>query len=223
MLNNTSTLKFFSCDHDQSKKLEAQLAELKGKIKAVTEETPEQELEDLQSQIDKLQVEVKALRTVELKTLPIAEFKRLPHIKLDEKEMTHLQIFEQRKATILKCSELTEKQFAVIKAPDFHKLYADICEFVLTPADLAQGNVLNTDKFEFDLLHPFSNEVEEQIKHIRFNVPLTSHSEALAELVDDEEREDFMFRVVTGLEKSDFEYLSTNDYLALKPQVGAFF
>ncbi|MBU2897678.1 phage tail assembly protein [Vibrio hepatarius] len=173
--------------------------------------------------MDKVQAEAKALRIVQLKTLPIAEFKRLPHIKLDEKKMTHLQIFEQRKATILKCSKLTEKQFAVIKAPDFHKLYADICEFVLTPADLAQGNALDINKFEFDLLHPFSNEVEEQIKHIRFNVPLTSHSEALAELVDDEDREDFMFRVVTGLEKSDFEFLSTNDYLALKPQVGAFF
>ena len=223
MLKSISILKFFSRDHEQSKALEEQLAALQSRLKAVSEETSETELKELQQQMDCVREKAKSLRTVQLKTMAIAAFKRLPHIKVDDEEMTNYQTFEQRKATILECSDLTKEQFDLLATPDFHQLYSDICEYILTPADIAQGSQLDSDQFNFDLLHPFTNEVQDEIKHIRFNVPKTIHSEELSKLTDNEEREDFMFRVVTGLEKRDFEFLSTNDYLALKPQVGAFF
>ncbi|CED71538.1 putative uncharacterized phage protein [Aliivibrio wodanis] len=223
MLNNKSVLKFFSHDSDKSKMLEAELAQLKAQVKAVNDKTSESELKRLQEKTDLISAQVVALRTIGLMKLSITEFKNLPHIKIDEKDMTNLQVFEQRKATILRCSELTKEQFDLLATPDFHHLYQDVCHYILTPADAVNGEILDEDTFSFDLLHTFENEVGEKIEHVRFRVPKTIHSEKLAELTDDEEREDFMFRVVTGLEQRDFEYLSTNDYLALKPQVGAFF
>ncbi|WP_253825340.1 phage tail assembly protein [Vibrio sp. 03-59-1] len=223
MLNDKSVLKFFSRDHEKSNKLEAELASLKSQVKAVNSDTPEADLKALQAKTDKIAAEVKALRTVALKTMSIEAFKALPHIKLDENEMSHLQVFEQRKAVIMLCSELTTEQFDLLAAPDFHKLHRDTCDYILTPSDVAMDKPLNEDVFAWDLMHPFTNEVQESHSHIRFHVPKTIHSEELAKLTDDEQREDFMFRVVTGLEKSDFAFLSTNDYLALKPQVGAFF
>ncbi|OEE41519.1 hypothetical protein A1QW_15360 [Vibrio anguillarum] len=175
----------------------------------------------MQRETDSVQKEAQALRTVKLKIISTASFKGLPHIKLTE--MTPKQEFEQRKAVILHCAEITLEKFNTLHTPDFLQLYSDIIEFILTPSDEVQGKKLSGDRFEFDLLDPFENEAGEKFDRIKFQVPKVSHSAALAEIEDDEEREDFMFRVVTGLQKADFQYLSLRDYLALKPQVGAFF
>ncbi|PMJ89865.1 hypothetical protein BCU12_01210 [Vibrio sp. 10N.261.55.A7] len=175
----------------------------------------------LQRKTDNLQAQVTNLRTVTLKTISTADFKSLPHIKLTN--MTAKQEFEQRKAVILHCAELEFEKFNTLHSPDFLQLYEDICDVVLKPSDGIQGKKLTGDCFEFDLLEPFENEAGDKFSRIKFQVPKVQHSEAIADIEDDEEREDFMFRVVTGLQKEDFQFLSLNDYLALKPQVGAFF
>ncbi|MBT2946352.1 phage tail assembly protein [Vibrio anguillarum] len=226
-MDKISILKFFSWDAAKSKTLEARLLELKNKLKQITTDASEDEIAALQRETDSVQKEAQALRTVKLKIISTASFKALPHIKLIE--MTPKQEFEQRKAVILHCAEITLEKFNTLHTPDFLQLYSDIIEFILTPSDELQGKKLSGDRFEFDLLDPFENEAGEKFARIKFQVPKVSHSEALAKIEDDEEieadeeREDFMFRVVTGLQKADFQYLSLRDYLALKPQVGAFF
>lgn len=221
MKNNTSVLTFFSSDAALSKRLESELGDHKKKLSQITTDTSEQELILLQGKIDGLQTQTTKLRTIKLKTLSTADFKALPHIKL--KQLTDKQEYEQRKALILHCSELAPEQFNTLHSPDFIQLYENIADMVLKPSDEIQGSKLNGERFEFDLLHPFKNEAGDDITRIKFKVPKVVHTEALADLDEDEQREDFMFRVVTGLEAADFKFLSLNDYLALKAQVGAFF
>lgn len=221
MMNLTSTLTFFSWEPEKSKAREAELVGLRKELSEVTDETSEEQLAAMQRILARAEEEAKQLRTVKLKIITTAAFKALPHIKLTQ--MTAKQEYEQRKELILKCAELPLDKFNTLKSPDFLKLYEDICDLILKASDEIQGNKLNGESFEFPLLHPFENEAGQKFTRIKFQVPMVSHSQALADLEDDEEREDFMFRVVTGLTKADFNFLSLNDYLALKPQVGAFF
>lgn len=220
-MKKISILKFFTTSAEQSKALEAKLIELRKQLKQITTDDSESEIEALQSEIERTQNEADALRTVQLKTISTAGFKALPHIKLTS--MSAKQEFEQRKALILLCADINEAKFNTLHAPDFIQLYEDIVDIILKPSDELKGEKLSGSSFEFDLLEPFENEAGEKFTRIKFQVPKVLHSQALAEIEDDEEREDFMFRVVTGLQKEDFKYLSLNDYLALKPQVGAFF
>lgn len=155
--------------------------------------------------------------------ITLTEFRALPAIDKDADAMTDAEVFKQRKALILTCTDLTEAEFNELTAPDFNELYKTISDFILQPADEMNGTTLTGKDFEFELLFPFINEVGEPVKHITFNVPKVKHSEALAVLKDDTQREDFMFRVVCGLAAEDLGQLALNDYLALKPQVGAFF
>lgn len=217
----TSTLTFFSWDAEKSKACEVELVGLRKKLNEVTDETSEEQLASLQRAFAKVEREAEQLRTVKLKIIKTADFKALPHIKLTQ--LTAKQEYEQRKELILKCSELPLDKFNTLKSPDFLKLYEDICDLILKASDEIQGKKLNGESFEFPLLHPFENEAGQKFSRIKFQVPVVAHSQALADIEDDEEREDFMFRVVTGLTKADFNFLSLNDYLALKPQVGAFF
>ncbi|KAB0300705.1 phage tail assembly protein [Vibrio fortis] len=163
-----------------------------------------------------------ARESVALNTIPVAQFRQLPHIET-EQELSAKQLFLQRKAVIMACSDLTLDEFETLAVPDFNQLYDDICDLILKPSDEVQGEVLNGKSASFELLHPFENEVGEKISRITFTIPKVAHSEALAELTEDKERENFMFEVITGLHTSDLNFLSINDYLALKPQVGAFF
>ena len=160
---------------------------------------------------------------VALYGISVGAFKSLPHIAIDDEMLTDKQSFQQRKALILNCADITPEEFNTLETPDFFKLYEDICDLILTPSDEKRGQKLTGKDFEFTLLHPFENEAGEKLSTIKFQVPKVVHSEALAELEDPQEREDFMFQVVAGLEPEDFECLSLDDYLALKPQVGAFF
>ncbi|MGD8109390.1 phage tail assembly protein [Vibrio sp. TRT 17S01] len=220
-MKDHSLLRFFSWNSEESKALESLLASLRKQLKECDNETPEEKLDELQKAIDEAQLKFDELRKIKFKVISVAAFKSLPHIELTE--LTDTQEFEQRKQVILTCTNVTEEKFNTLKSPDFIQLYSDICEFILTPSDQVKGHPLGGEDFCFDLLHPFTNEVEEHISHIKFTVPNVIHSQELAKIEDSQEREDFMFRVVTGLSKQDFEYLSLNDYLALKPQVGAFF
>ncbi len=220
-MNQVSVLTFFSANTKKSEQLEAELIGLRSELKQVTTDTSEEQLKIMQRKIDAIDKEALELRTVKLKTITTSAFKALPHIKLTQ--MTPKQEFEQRKALILQCAEISEEKFNTLHSPDFLKLYEDICDLILKASDEIQGDKLNGDKFEFALLHPFENEAGQKFERIKFQVPKVAHSQALADIEDEEEREDFMFRVVTGLTKEDFNFLSLNDYLALKPQVGAFF
>lgn len=85
------------------------------------------------------------------------------------------------------------------------------------------GHEINGETYSFELLVPFKNEIEEDFDRIRFHIPTVGHSENLALIEDVREREEFMFRVVCGLEKQDLDLMAMNDYLAIKPQVVAFF
>ncbi|NAW66711.1 phage tail assembly protein [Photobacterium halotolerans] len=160
--------------------------------------------------------------TLELKTLSVEAFRALPFMGVDG-TLSAKQHFAQRKAAIMGCTDLTAEEFETFTAPDFNQLYSDISAFILKPSDELRDQPLTGKDFEFTLLFPFENELGETIEHIRFKVPKVAHSEALAEISDQHEREDFMFRVVCGLEKADFNQMAINDYLAIKPQVGAFF
>ncbi|AUI88170.1 hypothetical protein BS333_17580 [Vibrio azureus] len=159
---------------------------------------------------------------VVLNTLPVAQFRQLPHIETED-ELTAKQLFEQRKALILACSDVSKTEFDTLSVPDFNQLYDDICDMILQPSDALQGAPLNGASAEFTLLYPFDNEVGETIHKVTFAIPKVAHSEALADINEAQAREDFMFEVITGLQPSDLHFLSINDYLALKPQVGAFF
>ncbi|WED23085.1 phage tail assembly protein [Vibrio sp. JC009] len=220
-MKQTSLLRFYSSDAQKSQELDAEIKSLRQELKQITNETPESEIANLQKQIDTLQAEADELKTVKLKTISVAQFKALPFIKLDQ--TTDAQEFAQREALIFACSDISEEKFATLSAPDFIQLYEDIRDLILKPSDEIDREKLGGNDFEFDLLHPFTNEVQEKVSHIKFKVPGVIHSRELANIDDPEEREDFMFRVVTNLQKEDFNYLSINDYLALKPQVGAFF
>ncbi|MFD2177845.1 phage tail assembly protein [Veronia pacifica] len=148
-------------------------------------------------------------------------FNKLPHIK--KGELSEAELFAQYKASIFACTDITEDEFSQLKAADFNQLSRDIAAFINSASDVLKGEPLDGETFAFDLLFPFDNELGETISQIRFEVPTVGHSEALAALEDDAERELFMFRSVCGLEKQDLEAMALNDYLALKPQVGAFF
>ncbi|PNQ69025.1 hypothetical protein C1141_06470 [Vibrio agarivorans] len=163
-----------------------------------------------------------ARESVALNTITVTDFRKLPHIEA-EQELTAKQLFVQRKAVIMACSDLKPEEFETLAVPDFNQLYEDICDLILKPSDELHGDVLDGKSGCFDLLHPFENEVGEKITRITFTIPKVAHSEALAELTEDKDRENFMFEVITGLQTSDLNFLSINDYLALKPQVGAFF
>ncbi|MBY7899922.1 phage tail assembly protein [Vibrio fluvialis] len=220
-MNQVSVLKFFSTNAMKSEQLETELVVLRRELKQVTTDTSEEQLNTMQRTIDALDKEARALRAVNLNFITTSSFKALPHITLNQ--LSPKQEFEQRKALILKCSDITEEKFNNLHAPDFLKLYEDICDLILKASDDIQGEKLDGQSFEFALLHPFENETGQKFERIKFQVPKVVHSQALADIEDEDEREDFMFRVVTGLTKEDFNFLSLNDYLALKPQVGAFF
>ncbi|HIF9067526.1 TPA: phage tail assembly protein [Photobacterium damselae] len=156
-----------------------------------------------------------------IKTISVGDFRKLPYVMKDE--LSSPEQFKQFKAMILACTDLTELEFEELSAPDFTQLHQDIRAFILTPSDELNGQPLTGTQFEFDLLFPFKNELNEDIGHIKFKVPKVKHSEALANIDDHYEREEFMFRVVCDLEKQDMDMMAINDYLAIKPQVGAFF
>lgn len=158
---------------------------------------------------------------VTFRTISVAEQRALPHA--DVEEPTASQLFQLGKALILTASDLTEDEFNTLTAPDFNQLFNDISEFVVKPSDELSGTPIDGKTFEFDLLFPFKNELGESIQHIQFQVPKVKHSEALLALDDEREQEDFMFRVVCALEDDDLSLMALNDYLAIKPQIQAFF
>lgn len=158
---------------------------------------------------------------IAINTISVAQFRALPHINLTE--LSAKQAFQQRKALIQKSTDVTEDEFNSFSVPDFNTLAEEAQTFVLTPSDELKGSPLEVKDWTFELLFPFTNELGDEIKTIRFTVPNVGTSELLAEITDDQEREDYMFKVVCGLEKQDLALLSINDYLTLKPRVGDFF
>ncbi|MBD1572878.1 phage tail assembly protein [Vibrio sp. S17_S38] len=156
-----------------------------------------------------------------INTISVKQFRELPHINVVE--LSAKQAFQQRKALIQACTDITESEFNSLSAPDFNTLASEAQTYILTPADELKGTPLEVKDWSFELLFPFTNEVSEEIKTIRFSVPNVASSELLAEITDDQEREDYMFKVVCGLEHQDMALLSINDYLTLKPRVGDFF
>ena len=156
-----------------------------------------------------------------INTISVKQFRELPHIHAED--LSAKQSFQQRKALIQVCTDITEAEFNTLSAPDFNTLATEAQTFVLTPSDDLKGKPLEVKDWTFELLFPFTNELSEDIKTIRFTVPNVASSELLAEITDQQEREDYMFKVVCGLEKQDLSLLSINDYLTLKPRVGDFF
>lgn len=156
-----------------------------------------------------------------INTISVKQFRELPHINVVE--LSAKQAFQQRKALIQACTDITEKEFNTLTAPDFNTLATESQTFILTPADDLKGKPLEVKDWTFELLFPFTNEVSEEIKTITFKVPNVAASEMLAEITDEQAREDYMFKVVCGLEHQDMALLSINDYLTLKPRVGDFF
>ncbi|MGR5061963.1 phage tail assembly protein [Photobacterium sp. DNB22_13_2] len=161
---------------------------------------------------------------IEIKPISLGAFRLLPYVNLGvDKDLSPSELFRQLKAMILACTDISNEEFEELSAPDFTQLHEDIRDFILKPSDEIQEKQLTGSDFEFDLLFPFTNELGENISHIKFVVPKVKHSEALAEITDDTERENFMFRVVCNLDTPDMDAMALNDYLAIKPQVGAFF
>ncbi|WP_158161258.1 phage tail assembly protein [Grimontia hollisae] len=158
---------------------------------------------------------------VVIKPITVGAFYKLPHIKKDD--MNDAEQFAQYKAAIFECTDLSDEEFAALTAPDFNQLSRDIASFIHQPSDLLRGEPLDGETFSFELLYPFTNELGEELKTVRFTVPTVAHSEALAEKTEDNEREAFMFQSVTALHKNDVDRMALNDYLAIKSQVGAFF
>lgn len=156
-----------------------------------------------------------------INTISLAVFRALPHINLVDLSAKHT--FQQRKALIKHCTDITEDEFNRLSVPDFNTLAEDTQTFILTPSDELKGSPLEVKDWTFDLLFPFTNELGDTIATISFKVPNVAASEMLAAITDDQEREDYMFKVVCGLETKDLEQLSINDYLTLKPRVGDFF
>ncbi|MCD9516995.1 phage tail assembly protein [Photobacterium carnosum] len=156
-----------------------------------------------------------------INTITLGAFRKLPFVMKDD--LSAAEQFKQFKAMILACTDLTPTEFEELSVPDFTQLHQDIRAFILTPSDEMNDHSLTGKDFEFDLAFPFTNELEETISHIKFAVPKVKHSEALADIDDHYDREEFMFRVVCHLDKQDMDAMALNDYLAIKPQVGAFF
>ena len=159
---------------------------------------------------------------ITLNTINVKQFRALPHINI-ETEMSAKQVFQQRKALIQLCSDLTEAEFNSLSVPDFNTLGHESQTFILTPADTLKGSPLEVKDWTFDLLHPFTGELGDEIKSVTFKVPNVATSEMLAEITDEQAREDYMFKVVCSLESKDMELMSINDYLTIKPRVGDFF
>ena len=158
---------------------------------------------------------------INIKPISFGAFNKLPFIKKDK--LTELETFKQYKAVIFECTDISNEEFNNFRAPDFNQIGADIQVFINTPSDILTGKEINGETYSFDLLFPFKNEIEEEFKKIRFVVPTVGHCEKLAELEEPVEREEFMFRVACNLEKQDLDLMAMNDYLAIKPQVNAFF
>ncbi|MFV0449459.1 MAG: phage tail assembly protein [Vibrio sp.] len=156
-----------------------------------------------------------------INTISVAAYRTLPHVHLHE--LSAKQAFQQRKALIKNCTDITEDEFNRLSTPDFNTLAEDAMTFVSMPSDELKGLPLEVKDWTFDLLFPFTNELGDTIATISFKVPNVAASEMLAAITDDQEREDYMFKVVCGLETKDLELLSINDYLTLKPRVGDFF
>lgn len=156
-----------------------------------------------------------------INTIPLKQYRDLPHVNLTT--LSAMQLFQQRKALIQACTDITNAEFNTLTAPDFNTIADEAQAYILTPSDELKGTPLKVKDWEFELLFPFTNEVSEEIKTITFKVPNVIASEMLAEIKDDQEREDYMFKVVCGLENQDMDLLSINDYLTLKPRVGDFF
>ncbi len=158
---------------------------------------------------------------VAIEPLSVETFRGLPFVNEDDLSAT--QYFEQRKAMILAATNITPEEFETFTVPDFNTLAHDIQTYILTPSDELKGQPLDNRDFVFTLLFPFDNDLAETIDTINFEVPKVAHSQALAAIDDDFEREDFMFRVVCHLEKVDINQMKLNDYLCIKPKVGDFF
>ncbi|WP_318438163.1 phage tail assembly protein [Photobacterium leiognathi] len=156
-----------------------------------------------------------------IKTVTLGAFRQLPYVMKDD--LSAMEQFKQYKAMVLACTDLTLDEFETLSVPDFTQLYQDISTFILTPSDEMNEQPLTGKDFAFNLVFPFTNELGEEINHIQFVVPKVKHSEALADIDDHYEREEFMFRVVCDIDKKDMDAMALNDYLAIKPQVGAFF
>ncbi|MGF1684808.1 phage tail assembly protein [Photobacterium minamisatsumaniensis] len=161
---------------------------------------------------------------IDIKPISLGEFRKLPYVNFGvDKELIPSELFQQLKAMILACTDISTEEFEELSAPDFTQLHEDIRAFILKPSDEIQEKPLSGSDFEFELLFPFANDLNESISRIKFVVPKVKHSEALAEITEDTARENFMFSVVCNLDKPDMEAMALNDYLAIKPQVGAFF
>lgn len=156
-----------------------------------------------------------------IKPITFGVFSRLPFIK--KTDLSELEMFAQYKAAIFKCTDISVDEFNDFRSADFNQLASDIQIFINTPSNFLAGNEIDGETFDFTLLYPFKNELEEEFTRVRFEVPTVGHSEKLAGIIDPREREEFMYRVVCGLEKQDLDLMAMNDYLAIKPQVSAFF
>lgn len=157
-----------------------------------------------------------------INTISLKRFRGLPHIDVVT-ALSAKQAFQQRKALIQACTDLTEDEFNSLTTPDFNTLSEEAQSFVLTPSDQLKGSPLEVKDWSFELLFPFTNEVGESIKTITFKVPPVAASEMLAEINNDQAREDYMFKVVCGLESQDMALMSINDFITIKPRVSDFF
>ncbi|MEZ8095773.1 phage tail assembly protein [Photobacterium swingsii] len=158
---------------------------------------------------------------ITIQPLSVQVFRGLPFVNDDD--LSASQYFDQRKAMILAATNITADEFDTFTAPDFNTLAEDIQAYILTPSDELKGKPLDNSDFVFTLLFPFENDLSETIETINFDVPKVAHSQALAAIDDNFEREDFMFRVVCGIDKTDINQMKLNDYLSIKPKVGDFF
>lgn len=160
---------------------------------------------------------------ITINPITFGDFNKLPYAKKESESLTDAELFQQYKAAIFACTDINEGEFATLTAPDFNTLSKDISQFINSSSDALRGEPITGNTFEFDLLHPIENDVGETISRIKFKAPLVAHSEKLADIDDVHEREHFMFRCACGLDEADVDRMSMNDYLAIKPQVGAFF
>ena len=158
---------------------------------------------------------------IAINAITVKAFRDIPHV--NNENLTSAHHFAQRKAMILSCTDIIEAEFETFTAPDFNTLSEAIQSFILTPSDELKGEPLENSDFTYDLLFPFDNDLGDNFNHIKFQVPKVTHSQALAELNDDQQREDFMFTVVCGFGNEDIQLMKLNDYLTLKPKVGDFF
>jgi len=140
-----------------------------------------------------------------------------------ELENTHSDEFDRRLAIVQACTGLGEQTLLEMKAPDYNTLANDCVELVTTAGHTLQQQTLNGNETTYTLKTPVVNAIGQTIKEVNLSMPTVKHSKLLAALTSDDEREQFMYASVTGLNSDDIARLSTNDYLSLDTLVGNFF